>query len=257
MYSRVYPFTNENLTSFQSFIDFNGKNVLSVIGSTDQYFSFLLYNAKNVDLFDINPNSEHYFLLKFYSIFLLTYEEFIDFFVSSKLDNMSIYNKVRYYLPLKTKTYFDNYIKSGKKLSDLIFTVSLNSNPINYSTNRVIPYFDKDSYYILQSMLRNIEMPKIYICSLEKLYKELKDIYDIIVLSNIYLLMNMSVKQYRKFLDSYLSLLNSNGIIEAYYSWNNIDEKEFIDSGFTQVEVPSIRLVREEEFKDYVYLLKK
>lgn len=34
----VYPFTNENLTSYQNLYHFDNAKVLSVLGSGDQYF---------------------------------------------------------------------------------------------------------------------------------------------------------------------------------------------------------------------------
>lgn len=257
MNSKVYPFTNENLMSYQEHINFTDKKVLSVLGSGDTYFSFLLFGAKQIDLFDINSNAKDYFILKFFSFITLTYEEFINFFVTSKLNNIELYNKVRYYLPPKTKQHLDNIIKTKQKLSNLIFTISLNSNPINFTTNRVVPYFDKDAYYILQNILRNVDLPKVYTKPLQELYKELKEKYEIIILSNIYGHMNMTVEEYRAFLNNYLNIMTNKGIIEAHYAWNNKEEKEFLKNGFTKIEVPSIRLVEDYECKDNLYLLKK
>lgn len=255
--SRVYPFTNENLSSYQEHINFNNRKVLSVIGSGDAYFSFLLFGSTQIDLFDINPNTINYFILKFFSLMTLTYEEFTKFFITSKLDDLKLYNKVRNYLPLKTKKHLDTIIKNNQKLTKLIFTISLNSNIVNYTTNRVIPYMDKKTYYELQKLLRNVKLPNIYTKSLQELYKELKEKYDIIALSNIYLHTNMNIKQYKNLLNHYLKIMNENGIILAHYAWNNKDEKELIENGFNNIEVPSIRLVKGYNYKDKLYLLKK
>ena len=46
--NKVYKFSNENLTSYQELYDFTDKKVLSVIGSGDQFFSSILYGAKEV-----------------------------------------------------------------------------------------------------------------------------------------------------------------------------------------------------------------
>ena len=51
---KIYNFSNENLISYESLYNFNSAKVLSVIGSGDQYFSSLLYGAKEIDLYDIN-----------------------------------------------------------------------------------------------------------------------------------------------------------------------------------------------------------
>ena len=49
--NRIYGFTNENVFSYQSLYNFSGADVLSVLGSGDQYFSSLLYGANCVEVF--------------------------------------------------------------------------------------------------------------------------------------------------------------------------------------------------------------
>lgn len=260
VYGRVYPYTNENLVEYNNLFEFKDKNVLSVLGSGDQYFSFLLFGAKSVTLFDINNVSNYYFTLKYYSILILSYEEFIEFFVFSKLDNMTLYNKVRSVLPAEPRYFFDTVIKNGRKLSSLIYSVSLNSNPINFSSGRVVPYFDKDEYLLLQSILKEKKYPYIYNVSIEYLYEELNDKFDIMFFSNIFLHLSMNVKRYKELIDKYLKLLNENGIIQANYSWINEEDlqREFIKYGFDVKTISSIRYVNEDtRFEDYVYTLKK
>ena len=63
-YYKVYDFTNENVACLDQLYDFKDAKVLSVVGSGDQYFASILNGAKQVDLFDINPTSYLYFLLK-------------------------------------------------------------------------------------------------------------------------------------------------------------------------------------------------
>jgi len=67
---KAYAFTNENLKSYRQLYDFEGAKVLSVVGSGDQYFASILYGAKEVTLFDNNPNGWYHFLLKYASFFL-------------------------------------------------------------------------------------------------------------------------------------------------------------------------------------------
>lgn len=61
----VYAFTNENLTCLKDLYDFKDKKVLTVLGSGDQYFSSVLFGAKEVDVYDIEPKAWDYFVLKF------------------------------------------------------------------------------------------------------------------------------------------------------------------------------------------------
>ena len=72
----IYGFTNENISSFSSLYDFDNAKVLSVLGSGDQYFASLLYGAKEVDLYDINKDAWNFFVLKYYGILTLEYDEF-------------------------------------------------------------------------------------------------------------------------------------------------------------------------------------
>ncbi|MEG2993723.1 MAG: hypothetical protein RR847_05580, partial [Bacilli bacterium] len=85
LYEKVYGFSNENISSYNSLYDFKDKKVLSVLGSGDQYFSSILFGAKEVDLFDSNRLAWFYFILKYYGIKTLSFKEFYDFFVTSNL----------------------------------------------------------------------------------------------------------------------------------------------------------------------------
>lgn len=104
---KVYDFTNENLIDLSKIYHFADTNILTVLGSGDQYFSALLAGAKNIEVFDINYLTLYHFILKFTAIKILLYEEFIQMFVVDNLDNLSIYAKLRNFLPLKVSDFFD------------------------------------------------------------------------------------------------------------------------------------------------------
>lgn len=259
-FGRVYPFTNENLMEYSRIYDFKNKDVLSVVGSGDQYFSSLLFGARSIQLFDINSTVNYLFALKFFSIKTLSYEEFKKFFVESKLDDISLYNKIKNELPMSVRSFFDYILLNGRKLSSLIFPVSLNSSPINYNSNRVVPYFDRETYYVLQEILRKKHYPKIHNLSLNDLYLFLNDSFDIMLFSNIFLYLNMDVRSYKEFLKKYLKLLRKSGIIQAHYAWteNEVSVNEFVNNGFNCDEISSISITpMKDDFKDYVFSLKK
>lgn len=67
-FSKIYRNTNENISSILSHIDVKGKDVLSVLGSSDQLFSFLCLGANSVNTFDFNRLTIYYFYLKKWSI---------------------------------------------------------------------------------------------------------------------------------------------------------------------------------------------
>lgn len=63
-YNLLYRHTNEKLDSIFSQYDFKGKNVLSVLASSDQMFSAYYLGASNVDTFDCNILTYYYFFLR-------------------------------------------------------------------------------------------------------------------------------------------------------------------------------------------------
>ena len=63
--NKVYGFTNEFVAAYPEIYDFDNANVLSIIGSGDQYFTAMLAGAKSVTVFDLNVNAWHHFVLKF------------------------------------------------------------------------------------------------------------------------------------------------------------------------------------------------
>ena len=53
-YQQVYFETNEDLDKIFKNVDFNDKDVLSVLSSSDQLFKLGQYNIKSIDTFDKN-----------------------------------------------------------------------------------------------------------------------------------------------------------------------------------------------------------
>ncbi len=60
----IYSRTNENLEFIFQNEKVANKEVLSVLASSDQYFSFLLAGCKCIDSFDVNPLTEYYYYLR-------------------------------------------------------------------------------------------------------------------------------------------------------------------------------------------------
>ena len=61
---KVYPFTTEDIFSYFSKLDFKDKSVFTVGSSGDQVFNAIFCGAREVTLFDINPNVEKFFQQK-------------------------------------------------------------------------------------------------------------------------------------------------------------------------------------------------
>lgn len=67
-YDSIYFSSNEKLKSIFSNFDFEGMDILTVVGSGDQAFYFYDADAKSVDLFDKNKLSIYYYCLRVWVI---------------------------------------------------------------------------------------------------------------------------------------------------------------------------------------------
>lgn len=241
----VYPFTNENLSSYQNLYDFNNSKVLSVLGSGDQYFSSLLYGAKEIELYDCNFIAWDFFVLKFYGILILSYEEFYDFFVVKRLNDLKCLKKLLTYLPHDVAKRLTKMQKRYRLLSRTLFEDVVENK---YNNDSLIPYFNKQKYYQLQSILRNQQLPKFYLTKLQSLPSVVeKKSYDIILTSNIFdwiyddlkdEFANICVKEYKTLLNKF-----HYSEIQALYAWSlsaNL-QKALENNDFEIEKVPAVK----------------
>lgn len=186
----LYPFTNENISGYYSAIDFNGKNVLSVVGSGDHILNAFLLGAKELEAFDTNPLAKYYVELKIASIKALSLEEFILFLYNKTLFKMpkhylnkDLYIKVREKLEGEYLLFWDHIFNkySSKELyKSFLFTDDFLSLSALIHANK---YFEHQNYEELKKILQDkkIEYHDIGLKDLKLLNKQ----YDIVVLSNI------------------------------------------------------------------------
>lgn len=103
---------------------------------------------------------------------------------------------------------------------------------------RIIPYFNIDNYYKLQSILNNTGIPEFYAKPLEVLAKS-RDLhgYDLCLFSNIYDWLGTNPPRYKKLIESFDA-----DIIQAHYLWKtkDIDLPEFISLGFEKSLIPAV-----------------
>lgn len=261
IYNRVYDFTNENVSCLKDLYHFENSKVLTVVGSGDQFFASVLNGAKKVDLFDINPTSYLYFLLKFYSIRELTYEEFYEFLVLKKFNNLRIYMKLESLLPKEVLKYYKYLIENNKKrrnnfscfkLDGIDLLSKLNQKYYFKNDETVIPYFIKVNYYKLQETLKKIEIPNFLNSNILDLKDVINQKYDIILMSNIYNSLSMDIERYTELLKKFDS-----PEIEACYDWNGWYLGMFNNNDYhVDIVLPSAPDEYNEK-SNYVYSLKR
>ena len=258
-YNEVYDFTNENVACLKELYHFENSKVISMIGSGDQYFASKLYGANQVDLFDVNQTSYLYFILKFYAIRELTYEEFYNFFINKKINNINVYNKLEPVLPKEVLQYYKYLLEKNKRMLKKCFRLDginllSKANKIYYFNRekQIIPYLIKDEYYKLQNILKNTNLPNFYPTNFIDLKYKLTDNYDIMLLSNIYNWLPI-------YLDEFTEMLKSFDIpeIQACYDWGGRFLKEFVDKGYSTNKVIGSAPTEYGLKENYIYSLYK
>ncbi len=185
MNKRVALITCECVSFYKEIIDFKNKIVLSILSSGDQYLISLLFGAKQVDVFDINPNTWPLFVLKLTAIKELTYEEFYTYVIKKELYDTNTYNRLRNKIPYTEKDFLDNNFSN---LPEMVFHLedSVYEGGPKFNDGSRIPHYDKDTYYRLQSILRSIPLPRFYCGDIDYLHEKIEGHYDIMLASNIY-----------------------------------------------------------------------
>ena len=104
-FTKIYPFTTENINGYINNFDLNNKTLLTVGSSGDQVINSTLYGCKEHTVVDICPYTKYYFYLKKAAITTLSYDEFVNFFCycnypkddikNRRAFNIDSYNKIK------------------------------------------------------------------------------------------------------------------------------------------------------------------
>jgi len=178
---KVYNFSNENLAAFKELYDFKNARVLSVGGSGDQYFTAILNGAKEVTLFDSNPDFWPYFIVKFCALQNLSYDDFCELFIRKGASFSEMFSVVESYIPSKEKD------KVASEKESIGFYYDKEEIKTLLEVFETKPYLVPESYKILQQNLRKIPLPDVYFVDIQSLRGKIGDrSYDIMLTSNIY-----------------------------------------------------------------------
>lgn len=193
-YSGVFLFTTENQEGINSIIDYNGKHILTPAASGDQYLGAVYYDAKEVDLFDINRLTYPLVCLKIAAITVLDYKEFMDFFIPlDKWGNfkpsfwsLRTLKRLLKVLPSDIAYYWDKVMFTARRKG---FTWLINPSHIaneHLNMKSGLPFYaDEKEYYNLQAKLRARPYPCFIESDVLELKEKLVSMYDIIYLSNM------------------------------------------------------------------------
>ena len=168
----AYIITNEDWRTLRGMTR-DAKRVLTVAGSGDQALSYVLCGATHVDTYDISRCAHIIQDVKTAALQILTYSEYIDLiqkFGINPSSNMSLLKPIMQHLPPETIAEIHKYINQ----------ISFQRNAHSYYQN----YFKETEYMYLKS---KITKPfKFYLGSIDNLYTQLTDQYDLIDTSNIF-----------------------------------------------------------------------
>lgn len=198
---KIFYKTNENIVDLLKSFNFNGKNILTVMGSGDQVFHFLNTDAKNVDVYDKNILSKYYFYLRVWCIRYLN-----KYYLPAGFDNEFIRELLKIVEPLniEEKNAYDFWNKYLNKVNNY------QGYLIRYATN------------VYENTIMNLEKinEKMLLSPIE-FYNlditgdiDLKKKYDVVYVSNIReWIWLMHLEDRIRYKDNLFNLLNDDGVV--------------------------------------------
>lgn len=200
-YGKIFYQTNEDLIDSCLEVDFQDKDVLSVLSSGDQVFTARLLDAKKTDAFDFNRLSIYYFYLRIWSI------EYRDELYPRILDgdNTWLMNLLKIVTP-RTKEeeqalkFFKMHVKEDTNLERLFFDVYAQPQ------GRTL--------YKTSKELEDCIDPKLEFYPVD-LFKKfyLSTTYDIVLISNILDLAKNDPEKWKVAHENLSRLVNKDGVV--------------------------------------------
>lgn len=189
----MYVYATEMVASYYRRLKLKGKRVLTVAGSGDQVINALFYGAREVTGFDINRNALFMTELKLSAIFILSYQEFLNFFSQTKNGfNHVLYIKIRPSLSKVCQKYFDGLYKKVGRTGLGTSQYFRNRNELIYknknNVRQINGYLSDESAYKKTKEILEHEYPILCVENILTLVKSKKfhgKKFDVINLSNV------------------------------------------------------------------------
>lgn len=245
-FDKMYLYTTESIRGYLEQETYNKSRALSVIASGDHIFDLVCDGVLNVDSFDINALSYYIFWLKASCIMSLSYEEYLEaasrnFYTGEFEEFFKLLNKIKSNLPKDVYDYFAFIMTFLEEYERKYF--SEKNDAITYlyrDPNRNSVFIKKlirdgwdlrmeallflkseEEYIKLQKRLEKASI-EFYFADARNLPDELRQEYDIILLSNIADYIHredqlLTVEEFKDFVNRFYNLLNEDGVLINYF----------------------------------------
>lgn len=217
-FSKLYPFTTENIAGYIDNFNLKNKSLLTVGSSGDQVINAALKGCQDITVLDINQFTKFYYYLKSAAIINLTYNDFLKFlkyrcypstFKNNEKDvlKFELYDKLRDYL---RKADYESYLfweellfnYDGKTIRTRLFTFDEGQIKENRGCNNYLK--TEDNYNKAKKYLQSLHPTFI---NNDILDIHLDRSFDNIWLSNIANYMQKEeIKQMIENMDKYLKI---------------------------------------------------
>lgn len=234
-FSKIYPFTTENIAGYIKYFDLVDKSLLTVGSSGDQAINSILNGCDDVTLLDVNPYAKYYYYLKLAAIICLDIDEFLEFLRFKDCprvfsDNKNVFNKKGFEKIKETLSSLDyESFLFWNELFKTFRPIDIRNNLFSLDEDRTYvitgcnSYLESEKKYNETRNRINLVKPNFINGDLFKL--DLNNKYDNIWLSNIgtYL----SRESVKDMTDIMSKLLNDNGQLMISYLYQTKEDTKY------------------------------
>ena len=239
-YTKIYPKSNENLVDIYLDLNFEGKDVLSVVSSSDQIYTPKLLGANTVDAFDSNLLTKYYYYMRKWAILCKN-----DIYPYGLIDgDLSYLGDILSTIKITSKEEKDAF-----DFWSLIYKNGLDVSKIFYDDDKVDTLFNDKIDYIKD--ISKEELNFIHIDFFDDVYLSKK--YDYIIMSNIIEYCKRDKYKLEKVRDNLSGLLKRKGKVICS---NLINSKVGIDELEKITFKESFKLKEYKTKEGYVYIKK-
>ena len=233
-FSKLYPFTTENISGYISKFNLNNKSLLTVGSSGDQIINAILFNCNDISIVDVCPFTKFYFNLKKAALITLSYEEFFKFFCYENFsllgNNINTFNEKTFYGVLNTLKELDcgsylfwEELINKHKLLKIRKNLFSRDEYSKYILKKINPDLNNNEMYKKTQSLIADANPNFIINDILNVNLEKK--YDNIWLSNIG--QYMPLDKLKQIVDKLDLNLNADGKLLLCYLYKFVKEMKY------------------------------